>query len=506
MMDDVMMFNRALSAEEVRALFDLQKRAENGVSPADGAVVNATKIDLAWSGGNQDLSYDVYFGENSSLVRDANHESPEFKQNQTNKNFTATGLAFNKTYYWHVDMLKPDGNVIDGNTWVVSTRPPPSSSELTVVNGSFESPTIAESVAKGYPGESGKWSDTLRCNGWIGGKGGVCRDMVVDGNQCFYWCDPDNESIEQTVGYVGGGIGKTYNVQYTRQIEAKPSIASLKFRAELLVGGKVVDFEELRNVSAVQQEHRLSYTSDGSRAGQPITIKFSAHSSKRYTVRSESQMVFIDAVFAFDAITPDDVNAETPAVHIQLPPPSKEMTVINGSFESPTIAEAIANGKEGVPGEWAGDIRFDGWVGKGRATGAMVAEGKQNFFWCDPQDESIEQTLGYLTGEIGKTYIIQYTRQISAKPSIATLKFRAELLVGDKVVDFEEIDNMLVGKAVHRLKYISDRRSTGQPFKIRFAANSNKNFTTQSEAQYVFIDDVRIVTDDNSRRTRQPAK
>jgi|GEM_PF-1533502 len=31
MMDDVMMFNRALSAEEVRTLFDLQKRAEDGV-------------------------------------------------------------------------------------------------------------------------------------------------------------------------------------------------------------------------------------------------------------------------------------------------------------------------------------------------------------------------------------------------------------------------------------------------------------------------------------------
>jgi hypothetical protein len=34
MMDDVMMFNRALSVEEVRTLFDLQKTAEDGVSPA----------------------------------------------------------------------------------------------------------------------------------------------------------------------------------------------------------------------------------------------------------------------------------------------------------------------------------------------------------------------------------------------------------------------------------------------------------------------------------------
>jgi hypothetical protein len=46
MMDDVMMFNRALSAEEVRTLFDLQQRAENSVSPADGSVVNANRADL----------------------------------------------------------------------------------------------------------------------------------------------------------------------------------------------------------------------------------------------------------------------------------------------------------------------------------------------------------------------------------------------------------------------------------------------------------------------------
>lgn len=509
--------------EEHRSTKGLQEAPKNEetlrqISPADGAVVNATKIDLTWSGSNQDLSYDVYFGESSSSVKNANHESPEFKQNQTNKIFTATGLAFNKTYYWRVDMLEPDGNVIGGNTWAVSTRLPSPSSELTVVNGSFESPTIAGAISKGFHGQSGVWAGPLRLNGWVG-KGGLRRDMVVDGNQCFYWCDPEDESIEQTLGYVSGEIGKTYNVQYTRKIIAQPSIAKLKFRAELLVGGKVIDFEELNNASVVQEEHRLSYTSDGSHAWQPITIRFSAGSNKRYTSLPEAQMVFIDSVLAFDATMPvtntsggilsgdNFVSGETSAVGIRRLPPPTEMTVVNGSFESPTIAEAIANGKIGVLGGWANNIRFNGWVGKGGAATAMVAEGKQSFFWTDPQDESIEQTLGYVSGEISKTYNVEYTRQISAKPSIATLKFRAELLVGDKVVDFEEIDNMLVGKAVHRLKYISDRRSTGQPFKIRFAANSNKNFTTQSEAQYVFIDDVKFVTSDSAaRRTRQPAK
>jgi serine/threonine protein kinase len=493
------------------------------LSPADGEVLNATKIDLTWAGSSQGVSYDVFFGDSNSAVTDANRVSAEFRQNQTNKSFTATGLAFNKTYYWRVDMLKSDGNVI-GDIRAVSTRLPPPSSELTVVNGSFESPTIAEAVAKGYPGESGKWSDTLRCNAWVGSKGGVCRDMAVDGNQCFYWYDPEDESIEQTVGYVATEAGKTYNVQYTRKIVAQPSIAKLKFRAELLVGGKVVDFEELNNASAIQEEHRLSYMSDGSRAWQPITIRFSADSSKRYTSLSEAQSVFIDSVLAFDAIMPvasatgeilsgDNVVSGKPsAVRIRLPPPSTEITAINGSFESPIIAEAIANGISGQIGSYAGLLRFKGWVGKGYAGYAtttattMVAEGKQCFFWSDPQDEAIEQTLGYVSEEFGKTYNVEYTRQINAQPSIATLKFRAELLVGGRVVDFEEIYNASAGKGVHRLKYKSDGRSTGQPLTIRFTADSNKNYTNPSEAQRVLIDDVKCDMGDNARRTRQPAK
>jgi hypothetical protein len=132
----------------------------------------------------------------------------------------------------------------------------------------------------------------------------------------------------------------------------------------------------------------------------------------------------------------------------------------------------------------------------------MVAEGKQCLHWNDPQKESIEQTLGYVAGEVGKTYTIQYTRQIIAKPSIATLKFRAELLVGGRVVDFEEIYNASAGKSVYRLKYTSYGKSAGQPLTTRFLANSNKGWTKTSEIQGVYIDDVKLVPGGNAIRTR----
>jgi hypothetical protein len=68
----------------------------------------------------------------------------------------------------------------------------------------------------------------------------------------------------------------------------------------------------------------------------------------------------------------------------------------------------------------------------------------------------------------------------------------AELLVGGRIVDFEKIDNKSVAKGIHRLKYRSDGRSEGKPLTIRFSADSN-NFANPSEAQRLYIDDVKCL-------------
>ena len=167
----------------------------------------------------------------------------------------------------------------------------------TLINdGSFESPTIDQAIAMGSPGQAGLWAGNVQVSGWLG-TAGLNKGMVVDGNQNLYWNDPQGASLEQTLNtQVSPEIGRTYTVQYTRQINALPSIKTLEFRAELLVGGQVVDSEVYSNVSVVCNQHRLTYGTDGSRSGQPITIRFSANANKGWTQASEIQSVFIDQV------------------------------------------------------------------------------------------------------------------------------------------------------------------------------------------------------------------
>jgi hypothetical protein len=176
------------------------------------------------------------------------------------------------------------------------TRLPSQLSEPTIVNGSFESPTIDEAITAGSPGQAGTWADNVHLDGW-NGRAGANKVMVVNGRQNLYWNDPQGAFVEQVLnGSIGSDVGKTYSVLYVRQVVAQPQLANLKFRAELLVGWQVVDFEEIRNTSAPREAHRLSYTNDGSRTGQPITIRFFADSNKGWTTGPEIQSVFIDDV------------------------------------------------------------------------------------------------------------------------------------------------------------------------------------------------------------------
>jgi serine/threonine protein kinase len=276
----------------------LPERAQNDenieqISPGNDAVVSPATVDLAWTGGFRGASYDIYFGDSSSAVNDATHESFEFKQNQTDKGFTVNNLVSNKTYCWRVDMIRPDGNIVRGTVWQIRTEPKVYSSKLAVVNGSFESPTIADVISKGTPGLL--WAGSVQFSGWVG-KGSLSTTMAVEGKQCFYWNDPQDESIEQTLGYLGDESDKNYTIEYTRQIIAQPSIATLKFRAELLVGGKVVDYEEINNKSVEKGIHRLRYKGDSRNDGQPLTIRFSADSGKKEANSSESQRLYIDDV------------------------------------------------------------------------------------------------------------------------------------------------------------------------------------------------------------------
>ena len=70
---------------------------------------------LSWTAGVNAVSHDVYFGTEENSVFHATNDSPEFMGNQTETTYALDeDLSSVPTYYWRVDTIDSEGNVIKG--------------------------------------------------------------------------------------------------------------------------------------------------------------------------------------------------------------------------------------------------------------------------------------------------------------------------------------------------------------------------------------------------------
>jgi len=109
--DDISMFDRALTAEEIQTI--MSGLGEYpwawGPDPDDGTLYPDTWISLSWSAGDFALSHDVYFGDNFDDVNNGVAET--FLGNQVATNLVVgfpgmpypDGLVPGTTYYWRID-------------------------------------------------------------------------------------------------------------------------------------------------------------------------------------------------------------------------------------------------------------------------------------------------------------------------------------------------------------------------------------------------------------------
>jgi hypothetical protein len=87
-------------------------------SPADGAFNVDLNIKLSWTSGLNAVSHNVYFG---SAI---NNMLPVSIQQTTNEIQLGT-LDDRLAYYWRIDEVDSEGEVITGNIWTFTTVPPP---------------------------------------------------------------------------------------------------------------------------------------------------------------------------------------------------------------------------------------------------------------------------------------------------------------------------------------------------------------------------------------------
>jgi len=131
LIDDVQIYSRALSAEEiVMAMLGLAPaELASEPSPVDEATDVPRDTTLAWIPGESADTHDIYFGTAFDDVNDADRANPMdvlISQGQSAATYAFDGvLEFGQTYYWRVDEVNaaPDNTVFEGDVWSFTVEP-----------------------------------------------------------------------------------------------------------------------------------------------------------------------------------------------------------------------------------------------------------------------------------------------------------------------------------------------------------------------------------------------
>jgi dienelactone hydrolase len=121
--DDLRIYNRALSNSEVSALMNPESNAQlaSSPTPVSGATSMNITSTLAWDAGSGATSHDVYFGTNFIAIANADHNSPEFMGNFAPTTFDPGTLDWSTTYYWAIDEVAGSTTTL-GEVWAFSTQ------------------------------------------------------------------------------------------------------------------------------------------------------------------------------------------------------------------------------------------------------------------------------------------------------------------------------------------------------------------------------------------------
>ena len=121
--DDVRLFNRVLTAEEIQQIMvDAPAAKVTDPSPNDLAEDVPQDAVLSWVPVDAATQHDIYFGTDSQAVTDADTSDTTgiYRSRQTaGSHNPAETLVFGETYYWRVDEIgaPPANAVLKGNVW-----------------------------------------------------------------------------------------------------------------------------------------------------------------------------------------------------------------------------------------------------------------------------------------------------------------------------------------------------------------------------------------------------
>jgi hypothetical protein len=182
LIDDVRIYNRVLTAEEITVVMRGEPDLAWNPSPSDRSTPDITDATpLSWSPGDLAVQHDVYFGIDDNAVdsADASDTSGVYRGRQNTTSYVPPeGVEWGGgPYYWRIDEFNTDGTVSRGRTWSFTVA------DFLLVDG-FESYTDNDAEGEAI------WQT------WLDGFG-----VATNGSQTGYTLPP---YAEQTIVHSGG--------------------------------------------------------------------------------------------------------------------------------------------------------------------------------------------------------------------------------------------------------------------------------------------------------------
>jgi regulation of enolase protein 1 (concanavalin A-like superfamily) len=119
--DDVRLYNRALTQDEIKLVMRGDTIRAWNSQPANGATTDIEKASsLSWTPGDNAVRHDVYLGNDALTLEDAGISDTTgiYRGRQDANSYTPPeGLVPGATYYWRVDEINADATISKGRIW-----------------------------------------------------------------------------------------------------------------------------------------------------------------------------------------------------------------------------------------------------------------------------------------------------------------------------------------------------------------------------------------------------
>lgn len=130
LIDDVAMFGRALSSDEIGLIREegMTPGLAKDPQPGDRAADVPPEVVLNWQAGLYAVTHDVYFGTNPEDVAQASRANPQavlISQGQAGLTADVGRLALGQRYYWRIDEVgaAPASTIYKGDVWSFTIEP-----------------------------------------------------------------------------------------------------------------------------------------------------------------------------------------------------------------------------------------------------------------------------------------------------------------------------------------------------------------------------------------------